>query len=288
MKYIQEIFDIERAKAFDLVGEIIDEQSKEPQQYKFISNVSFEKLALRDMQSAGAQYWYEILDRAHFSSYTTLVRTRDWLNAMDGAFGSNNFLSFLTSLRALVEFTGDTTHALQSVPLGLASNSQAIVSTLNRSAKGALGARNLEDTLIHYTHGRKLRRTEASFESHIAKRTVEYVKSLEPFEPRVYELYTELCGFAHPAAQSLAAHMIPANSENWVLIVDPGKEVISSFIDKWRPIYLDLPCIAINQALCTLKVLSLIDKARYSTHLLEGLDLSKVPLWQKCRAEMHV
>lgn len=256
--------------------------------YNFWSESEFREVALKDMDRAGIQYWREILDRAHFASATSIIRTVNWVRAIDSAYEDKNFLSFMSSVRALTEFSGDAIHSLNQVPLTIAENSSEISRMLGGNSNPIVSSSNLENSLIHYTHARKLKKSDASAESHRAEQTHVYVKSLEPYAPKIYEMYKVLCGYAHPAAQSVGAHMRPLNENDWSLMVDPGKDLISSFIVEWRSQFSELPMLATNQALCTLKVLSVIDGRRYGSSFASKVDLSAIPLWLKCASHLDL
>ena len=256
--------------------------------YNFLSEDEFRDLASRDMGRAGIQYWQEILDRAHFSSATAIIRTVNWVRAIDSAYEDDNFLSFMSSVRALTEFSGDTIHSLNLVPLTIAENSSEIKRMLGGNSNPFISSSDLENSLIHYTHARKVKNGEDSADSHRAERTHVYVKSLEPYAPRIYDMYTELCGYAHPAAQSVGAHMRSLNENDWSLTVDPGRDLISAFIVEWQSQFSELPMLATNQALCTLKVLSAIDGQRYGSDFASKVDLSQIPLWVKCASHFDL
>lgn len=287
MKNARSIFGEFPAKILENLSLMVDDFRKHNFVYNFISEQRFERIAQEDISKAGTQYWQEILDRVHFSSATSIIRTVNWINAIDAAYESDNFLSFLSSVRSLTEFSGDAVHSLNQVPLTLAKNNSNIRKMLNGKAKAIFASKELEDALIHYTHARKLKPHDASVEAHRAKQTYEYVKELEPYAPKIYEMYTELCAYAHPAAQSVGAHMSPLTEDEWVLIVDPGHELISAFISNWRSQYAELPMIATNQAICSLKILSLLDEKRYGTDLISRLNLSGIPLWNKCKSHIR-
>ena len=256
--------------------------------YNFMSESEFEGLALKNIDWAGIQYWQETLDRAHFSSATSIIRAVNWTKAIDAAYEDDNFLSFMSSLRALTEFAGDTVHSLNLVPLTIAENSSQIKKMLSGNSDFFISSKELEESLIHYTHARKVKKDETCSESHHAEQTHVYVKKLKPYAPKIYEMYTALCGFTHPAAQSVGAHLTPINENDWFLTVDPGRDVIAAFILEWRDQFSSLPMLATNQALCTLKVLCAIDGKRYGNNFLRNVDLSKIPLWMKCASHLHL
>ncbi|NDV51357.1 hypothetical protein [Salipiger sp. PrR003] len=286
MKNIARIFGDPNQTIVNNISALVDEFRGRDIVYNFWSESEFLEVAQKDMDRAGIQYWREILDRAHFASATSIIRTVNWVRAISHSFEDSNFLSFMSSVRALTEFSGDAVHSLNPVPLTIAENSSAISRMLRGGSTTFVTSTDLEDSLIHFTHARKLKKGDATAESHRAEQTHVYVKSLEPYAPKIYEMYMVLCGYAHPAAQSVGAHMRPLNENDWSLTVDPGKDLISSFIEEWRSQFSELPMLATNQALCTLKVLSVIDERRYGSRFMSKVDLSGIPLWLKCASHL--
>ena len=288
MKNVTLIFGESGQTIMHNLSTLVDEFRDGDIVYNFWSEIEFRDVALKHMDRAGIQYWREVLDRAHFASATSIIRTVNWVKAIDSAYEDSNFLSFMSSVRALTEFSGDAIHSLNQVPLTIAENSSEIRRMLRGNSTPFVSSSDLENSLIHYTHARKLKKSDASADSHRAEQTHVYVKSLEPYAPKIYEMYTVLCGFAHPAAQSVAAHMSPLDENDWSLTVDPGKDLISAFIVEWHSQFSELPMLATNQALCTLKVLSVIDGQRYGSRFASQIDLSAIPLWLKCASHLDL
>lgn len=288
MKNVTRIFGESGQMIMHNLSTLVDELRDADIVYNFLSESDFRDVTLKDMDRAGIQYWREVLDRAHFASATSIIRTANWVKAIDSAYEDNNFLSFMSSVRALTEFSGDAIHSLNQVPLTIAENSSSISRMLRGNSDPFVISTDLESSLIHYTHARKLKKSDAVSESHRAEKTHVYVKELEPYAPKIYEMYTVLCGYAHPAAQSVGAHIIQLDENYWSLTVDPGKDLISEFIVEWRSQFSELPMLATNQALCTLKVLSVIDGQRYGSSFASEVDLSAIPLWLKCASHLDL
>ncbi|AXX98062.1 hypothetical protein [Profundibacter amoris] len=279
MRSNESIFGSDIAKVVEILFQLVEDLKKKTITYNFMSEDDFSRLPVNEM---GVAYWKETLDRAHFASCSSIMRTVTWVNAINAAYESENHLSFISSLRALVEFTGDAVHSLGSVSLTLAESNSAIRKMLDGNVNPFFTSKELEDSLIHYTHARKLKKSDNTPETHIAKQTYHYVNELKPNNPKIYEMYKILCGFAHPAAESNAVYMNQLAENDWALVVEPGKSVISTFISDWQKEFANLPILATNHALCTLKILDVIDGNRYGNPFLSDINLSNVPLWNKC------
>ena len=110
-------------------------------------------------QYAGRVYWLEILNRAHLNSVTSIMRTCRWADVAVREHEAGNLFGWAASCRGLMEAAGDTGHGLGPVPLTLAKRHREIKAALNgASLNSVTTCEQLEDTLIHFSHARKLRK----------------------------------------------------------------------------------------------------------------------------------
>src|SRR5947207_1492895 len=58
------------------------------------------------------EYWLEILERAHASSAIAIMRGIRWVDAVEAAAATSNFLGFAAALRGFLEHTGDAHESL--------------------------------------------------------------------------------------------------------------------------------------------------------------------------------
>jgi hypothetical protein len=149
-------------------------------------------------------YWFEILERAHCGAIAALVRLERWLDGMRGAAELENFLAFASSVRGLVESAADTRYALGDVPRALAAAFAYGYDAVHGYAMAVVLAPDLENDLIHFLYGRKLKSSEEAPESHTAKCMKEYLNALqEASTGPLHDCYAELCNITHPAAHSV-------------------------------------------------------------------------------------
>jgi hypothetical protein len=161
--------------------------------------------AVADLRERNRIYWYELLERAHWSAFSSLLRADRWFDAMLVAAGAPNFLAFAAAFRGLLESAADSRYALGDVPEMLAS----VYPMARRAAAGTLGdiilvAPDLENSLIHFTHAAKIPKGATAPPEHSAKTMREYLIALQGApEGPLHECYATLCNVTHPAADSV-------------------------------------------------------------------------------------
>lgn len=169
--------------------------------YKIMSDDEFKKLT--KIEEVQYIYWIEIIQRTHFCGVTSIQRVFKWLDSVNISFRENNYYGFCASLRGLIEACADSFYTSGKICTPLASNFGQIEKALNFKATGSLLSESIENELIHYTFGRKLSSDERrnTPESHKALNVIKYLDSLN--EPKIKELYSELCQVSHPSTMSL-------------------------------------------------------------------------------------
>ncbi|MGH7755489.1 MAG: SEC-C metal-binding domain-containing protein [Vulcanimicrobiaceae bacterium] len=110
---------------------------------------------------------------------------------------------FMAASRALIEACSDTIESLGAVPVTLAEHFAMIARCLDGHEASPVESQELQDALIHFTHGRRLSKDEVAPASHRAKQAAEYVKRAEAASPGVQDLYDDCCSMIHPAAASV-------------------------------------------------------------------------------------
>ena len=174
-------------------------------QYSIIDNEVFSNIMKTDHLEGMRIYWSELLYRAHIAASTSIVRSRRWIEGVIAGYAGPNFLIYAAAMRSLLESAADTVSALISVPATLAENFRMIENALTKRPTDILvECTELEDTLIHYSHGRKVKREEEKPpKSHHAKTISDYLDILERGVPGVSNMYTLLCDVVHPGASSV-------------------------------------------------------------------------------------
>src|SRR5712691_5657740 len=143
--------------------------------YDFMRNDDFRHLLAQDVSRAMQVYWREILFRAHFGAFASLLRTRRWLEGICAAFEHRNYHTFTAAFRGWLEASADTFDAFHGIPAELAEAHDVI----GRAVAGRLNeiavAPELESRLIHFSHARRLEKGEEAPPFHQARQVKKYL-----------------------------------------------------------------------------------------------------------------
>jgi len=258
--------------------------------YIFSKNEDVKPLILDDPGRFMQIYWGEILARAHLTAITSILRNRHWVSAVIAAAEDKNLLSFAASLRGLIESAADSQTALKHIPRRFAINHAQIMCALS----GKLERVNLldgemEDKLIHFAYARKLTKAERAEvpESHQVMKVRDYIDELEEAQVHnIVECYDKLCDLTHPGASSVWMLLHSVNDLEMELIAGQDDSEISRFLNDYRRTILDLIMLAFNPGIITLRVLNYFTLVKFHVPALDRWDLSGVPIWQKCHADL--
>ena len=181
------------------------EAATKKQTYAFMDLEAFNALVPKELEQVQAIYWREMMLRIHLACCTSLRRHGEWLNALLVAVEARSFFGVCSAYRGFLESAADSVYSLGGVPTTIASNLPSIINRLKgRPTDTVVASKELEDRMIHFTHGRKLDRGESADPVHAARQIREYLNSLkEAGVPEVHGLYAELCSITHPSAKSV-------------------------------------------------------------------------------------
>jgi hypothetical protein len=175
------------------------------QAYAFMAPDAYNVLAREQPQRAQTIYWRETVLRVHLACCVSLPRHRERLGVLFAAIERNSLFGTYAACRGFLESAADSFYSV-----GPAPNTLAPVLTLIRAhIKGKPTdsfpvAKDLEDRLIHFSHGRKLERKEIADPSHAAKQMREYLEEVKQVGVTdVHALYSELCSISHPSAETV-------------------------------------------------------------------------------------
>lgn len=259
--------------------------------YEFEDNEKFEEMALNsecDPKEINRIVWREILFSAHIVIAGSLFRTCRLLDAVVRENRASNVPGWASCMRALLEAIGDSSIGLEAIPLTLAENHRFIQRCLSGEENRLSGSVELEDRMIHFTHGRKLGPVgkNAAPRSHRAKPTGEYIMELVRYfgMSDAPALYSELCELSHPAADSVAYFFSPVNGGP-AFGIDASRDrmKIDEIMDRYRNLFESLLMAAMNPILLSLKVFHQFDLIPKIPEL-EEVDLSGIPAWAKIEA----
>jgi hypothetical protein len=139
------------------------EAATKNQTYAFMDLDTYSALVRENAEEAQAIYWREMLLRIHLACCISLRRHSAWLHSLLFAFEAKSLFGVCAAYRGFLESAADSLYSLGAAPTMLASNLTAIIHRLKkRRIDTVIVSKELEDRLIHFTHGRKLERGESA------------------------------------------------------------------------------------------------------------------------------
>jgi hypothetical protein len=197
----------------------------------------------------------ELVDKAHLSAVTALMRAKRWADAACISYEKENFLSWAASSRGLLESAGDTVDGLLNIPASLAQVHQQITRFLSGFDEVALMADELERQLDHFVHAKWMRTKRGEHSVLKAKDNAEYVGVLEKVVPGIKSLYHRLCSVCHPSNSSIE-YFYEFNPETgFRLSTAKDKAAILSLCGEYPDALQDVLMMHCNPALLILRVL---------------------------------
>lgn len=262
--------------------------------YTFRDISNFEEILKQNPDNGMKIYWIEILQRSHIVAISTILRQRRWVKGVISSFETQNAVSFAANFRGLIESAGDSYHTLGIVPLTLAEKYSEIVEALKGEVpeNTLYKDKELEDKLIHFTHGRKIQSGDKDKfpKSHQAESSYKYRKELEESSnASVDECYKELCGIVHPAKLSVSIFFHTSeHSDRTKLSLDKENdlEYILDFSDRYSEVVSEIFMKPINSALLTLKTLNKFPASRAHTEAVQNIGLDDIPQWKKIKRKI--
>lgn len=145
----------------------------------------------------------------------------------------NNFITFASTFRGLIESAADAYYSLADVPMTLAENHRKIIRALEGNLDAVLLAGVLEEKLIHFIYARKIEKGEVVPDYLQAKSARAYLSELQQAkEGYIHDCYSELCQITHlpgsdkhPIICSIPIH--PAQLCRGLLLLPPGSQYLA-------------------------------------------------------------
>lgn len=284
----ENLFGAHGARVIEVTRILVEDFEQHPVQYHYMEPEEYRRLIHEDWKRGAKVYWEETLGRAHFAAATSIIRAYRWCAGMSAAYSHGLFLPFCASFRSLIESTADGYHALSHVASTLAECKSLVNPILQLNAPTNVIAQELEDVLIHFSHARKLSKGEVAPQSHNAKTAADYVKGLEQHVSGVYECYSKLCQFTHPAALSVGHLLAPLSSSSFVLFPAHDESRIEGLIEAYKQLVVPLFMFAFNPGALVLRVLLHFEAPQFHSRAIANMDLRGVPAWPKYAKNMGV
>jgi hypothetical protein len=257
--------------------------------YQFMEPEEFRGILHSSLQEGNRIYWTEMLYRAHWAASANILRHKRWHAAcLSLSAQPANFLGFTAALRGLLEAAADGYFSLGAVPLTLAENHRNIKHALSGEAKDLAISPDLENLLIHFQYGRKIKKDETAPDPHKAKSATDYLSAADGVgNKELKTLYSELCQLVHPAAHSVlwfgeesagTITLTNADDKEWILdLCKRHSEAISS-----------LQMLSINPCLLIFKILNMFSVKSLWIDYVNMIDMSKVPSWLKIKKALSI
>jgi hypothetical protein len=164
--------------AWNLLAPI--ETATKRQTYTFMDSETFNETVRQRPEEAQAIYWREMILRIHLACCTSVRRHGEWLKSLITAVEKECLLSAFASYRGFLESAADSFYSLGPVPKAIAGGLPSIINRLRqRPTDTVFLSKEMEDRLIHFSHGRTLKRGESDDPVHAAKQIRQYLDGLK-------------------------------------------------------------------------------------------------------------
>jgi hypothetical protein len=223
----------------------------------------------------------ELIDKAHLAAATALFRTTRWLSAISINYEGQNFLGWASSVRGLLESSGDILDGLLNVAGSLAARGPQIAKVLAGKANEAIyGFSELEHVLDHFVLAKWMRAPKGDVRK--AKENAEYVQAI-PL-PGIMDLYRRLCGITHPSSASID-YLYDASVEGFKLNFKNDGEAIDRLINEFQKVFQEILSYGCNPPFLILRVLHRFDH-HPKLGALRKIDFSPIPAWSRIERDL--
>jgi hypothetical protein len=275
--------------AWNLLAPI--EEATKRQTYTFMDLESFNETVRRRPEDAQAIYWREMILRIHLASCSSVRRHGEWLKSLILAVEKDCLLGAYASYRGFLESAADSFYSLGPVPKAIARALPSIISRLKqRPTDTVFLSKEMEDRLIHFSHGRTLKRGESADPVHAAKQIREYLDGLKGAGVKdVHILYSELCAFTHPSAESVAIWYEGEKSESdivWRRHTFAPRTLFLEFLDRWRATSEGVINAAFVPMFMSMRILHKFDFLPKIPNL-RSFPLHTFPLWKQIERQIN-
>lgn len=260
--------------------------------YKFIPIEEYKQLSdIKEMQKI---YWFELLERAHWASITTIYRTLGWVNGTSNAYISNNYLLFSAAYRGFLESSADSFYTLLKIPKAFAIIYQEVNLALNGSfSQKMIINKELEDSLIHFSYARS-RQTKKKDEEvtgiifpdiHVSETIRKYIDSFgDGLKERIHTCYSFLCDSTHPGMTSVWMYIGTVNQDLKIRGFSDKEHFEKSLLEKFCSDYVktseEILMLIFNLTMITLKVINTFNVPELYTPAVNNLSMNHTKLWQ--------
>lgn len=277
---------------FAVLRAMVRDLEHTPVRYQFLSLEAHSELLHSDVIAGVRAQVTEMLYHAHFASVATLMRAYRWAEGCLAAYRQDLYLPFCASARGLLEAVGDSFDGLARVPLSLADASKSIKAGLAGTSGPILFKYDeIEAVLLHFSHARRLTKEEKAVLPEYAKARdpKAYTQPIEAHGPGgFYPWYQELCELTHPASDSVCYMLVPEEDGRVSFNPSIDHERLAAHVGLHQKRLAELLRLAQVPAITMLRVLLHFPCPELHVSAVAGLDMSRMPLWQKCATKLGV
>lgn len=246
----------EFSKIFTEINEII--ASLKTIQYNYMDEKEYE--SLQELNESQFIYWSEIIQRTHFCGITSLQRVSKWMTSMNDSWNSNNYYGFCSSIRGLIEACSDSYYTISKIIDPVAEKLYLIEQALNLEAKVLLLSEEVENELIHYMYGRKLKGPEKNEnpQSHQTLQVTQYLNHIG--DDDIKTLYSELCQVSHPSMMSFAPFTHSDEEYKFILHNQDIDSILNeTLLNRYRTKILLAINFAVVPSIALLKIINMLN-----------------------------
>lgn len=277
MTILRENIGEEAYKIIEIGRHLLNEPMKV--KYKFVSENELKAALEKSLEFGNQLYWREIFYRCHMASYSGLKRLLDWVSIIEQS--SDNFISYCSSLRGLMECAGDTYDGLSAVAITLGDNKKIIREALQGTLQTIAINQELEDKLIHFTHASKPYSKQTGIKNHKPKRSEEYVKALENGSSiKFYDYYGFLCELTHPAGNSLGYNFDETSNGEMVFNPTRDRQLVIDSLARDKDLIVEILMRGFNPISLLIKTINLFQLEGMYSKYADGIVLN-FPAWNR-------
>ena len=197
------------------------------------------------------------------------------------------FLPFCASARGLIEAVADSYDGFIDVPEVFSRQEHYITLALKREPQDKyLDFGPVENTLLHFSHARRLTREERLHQPEFARAKelgATIASTLDGFEPYGFrEWWSELCELTHPASDSVCYLLVPKLDGRLSFLPSIDEQLLDTLLVQHRSRLAELLRLSIVPAMLMLKVLLHFPLPGVHVNYMRSVDLSSIRAWAKC------
>lgn len=227
-----------------------------------------------------------VLENIRLSAMISLLRNFRWLQGINSATVSGNYLVFCGAFRGFLLAAADTWFSMKDFSYSLANSAEVFYKQLTKNSGIQVALfEEWEKTFQHFLLAKK----ENTSRHLIAKSDASYIRKLGEGrnDNLIYECYSELCEITHPASSSLSLFYLFDENKGTEIKTDNDANYINSFCEKYKDIIPVILSRGINPSLLALGSVNLMaSRTSIVCPGIEKIRLSAIKGWEQDKAKI--